>query len=153
MPLEVLIQPIAEVVKGSLEDYDDSLKACVEASKMWMQAERRCKLGLPPEDPAAANLLNPLLRRKSLLTVLRQNASRLLMEDIYRNPSPLQFDGPCVDAKVVSVCAEDQFYMGCIKHLQEFLDKVYDPFTPLSTLIVSCLCGHGSTSLVGDFGV
>ncbi|XP_021716541.1 aldehyde dehydrogenase family 7 member B4 [Chenopodium quinoa] len=30
-------QPIAEVVEGSLEDYEEGLKACAEASKMWMQ--------------------------------------------------------------------------------------------------------------------
>lgn len=33
----MLIQPIAEVVEGSLEDYEEGLKACAEASKMWMQ--------------------------------------------------------------------------------------------------------------------
>uniref|UniRef100_A0A7C9DAL6 aldehyde dehydrogenase (NAD(+)) n=1 Tax=Opuntia streptacantha TaxID=393608 RepID=A0A7C9DAL6_OPUST len=30
-------QPIAEVVEGSLEDYEEGMKACAEASKMWMQ--------------------------------------------------------------------------------------------------------------------
>lgn len=32
-----LVQPIAEVVEGSLEDYEEGLKACEEASKIWMQ--------------------------------------------------------------------------------------------------------------------
>lgn len=30
-------QPIAEVVEGSLEDYEEGMKACAEASKMWKQ--------------------------------------------------------------------------------------------------------------------
>lgn len=46
------------------------------------------------------------------------------MDYIYRNPGPLQFDGPGADAKVVTLCVEDQDYMGRIKKLQEYLDKV-----------------------------
>ncbi|KAL9252890.1 Pyrophosphate--fructose 6-phosphate 1-phosphotransferase subunit alpha-like protein [Drosera capensis] len=56
--------------------------------------------------------------------LLRQSAARFLMDDIYRNPGPLQFDGPGADAKAVSLCVEDQDYMGRIKQLQEYLDKV-----------------------------
>lgn len=56
--------------------------------------------------------------------LLRQNGTRFLMEDIYRNPGPLQFDGPGSDAKAVSLCVEDQDYMGRIKRLQEYLDEV-----------------------------
>ena len=56
--------------------------------------------------------------------LLRQNGSRFLMEDIYRNPGPLQFEGPGSDAKPVSLCVEDQDYMGRIKKLQEYLAKV-----------------------------
>lgn len=46
------------------------------------------------------------------------------MEDMYRNPGPLQYDGPGGDAKAVSLCVEDQDYMGRIKKLQEYLDQV-----------------------------
>lgn len=46
------------------------------------------------------------------------------MDDVYRNPGPLQFDGPGADAKAVTLCVEDQDYMGRIKELQEYLDKV-----------------------------
>ena len=46
------------------------------------------------------------------------------MDDVYRNPGPLQFDGPGADAKSVTLCVEDQDYMGRIKRLQEYLDKV-----------------------------
>lgn len=56
--------------------------------------------------------------------LLRQNADKFLMEDLYRNPGPLQYDGPGADAKAVSLCVEDQDYMGRIKKLQEYLDQV-----------------------------
>lgn len=46
------------------------------------------------------------------------------MEDIYRNPGPLQFDGPGADARPIILSVEDQDYMGRIKKLQEYLDKV-----------------------------
>jgi len=46
------------------------------------------------------------------------------LEDIYRNPGPLQFEGPGADSKPISLCVEDQDYMGRIKKLQEYLEKV-----------------------------
>lgn len=60
----------------------------------------------------------------SISRLLRQNAANFLMDDIYRNPGPLQFEGPGSDAKTVTLCVEDQDYMGRIKELQEYLDKV-----------------------------
>lgn len=56
--------------------------------------------------------------------LLSQNATKFLLDDVYRNPGPLQFDGPGADAKAVTLCVEDQDYMGRIKKLQEYLDKV-----------------------------
>ena len=69
------------------------------------------------------------------------------MDDVYRNPGPLQFDGPGADAKPVTLCVEDQDYMGRIKKLQEYLDKVrktlhvlYSPIPfPLSAFFYSPL--------------
>jgi pyrophosphate--fructose-6-phosphate 1-phosphotransferase len=46
------------------------------------------------------------------------------LEDVYRNPGPLQFEGPGADSKPISLCVEDQDYMGRIKKLQEYLEKV-----------------------------
>mgnify|MGYP003703074195 CR=1 FL=1 len=46
------------------------------------------------------------------------------MEDIYRNPGPLQFEGPGGETKPISLCVEDRDYMGRIKQLQEYLEKV-----------------------------
>ncbi|RQO96541.1 hypothetical protein POPTR_010G106950v4 [Populus trichocarpa] len=45
------------------------------------------------------------------------------MEDLYRNLGPLQWDGPGADSKALTLCVEDQDYMGPIKKRQEYLDK------------------------------
>ncbi|KAJ8512717.1 hypothetical protein OPV22_003151 [Ensete ventricosum] len=56
--------------------------------------------------------------------LLRQKAPSFLMDDLYRNPGPLQFEGPGADAKTYTLAVEDQDYMGRMKKLQEYLDKV-----------------------------
>lgn len=56
--------------------------------------------------------------------LLRQNAASFLLDDIYRNPGPLQFEGPGADAKALTLSVEDQDYMGRIKKLQEYLEQV-----------------------------
>ncbi|MFS7920520.1 hypothetical protein Hanom_Chr03g00225831 [Helianthus anomalus] len=33
--------------------------------------------------------------------LLRQNATRFLLDDVYKNPGPFQFDGPDADSKAV----------------------------------------------------
>lgn len=67
---------------------------------------------------------------------MSQNASKFLLDDVYRNPGPLQFDGPGADAKAVTLCVEDQDYMGRIKKLQEYLDKVM--IVPLGIYLLLC---------------
>ncbi|GKB28662.1 hypothetical protein Tco_0868063, partial [Tanacetum coccineum] len=56
--------------------------------------------------------------------LLRENARQLFLDDIYRNPVPLQFDGPEADSRVLSLYVEDLDYMGRIKKLNEYLEKV-----------------------------
>ncbi|KAL2506055.1 Pyrophosphate--fructose 6-phosphate 1-phosphotransferase subunit alpha 1 [Abeliophyllum distichum] len=75
-------------------------------------------LGKPALHPAIVDL-----KGKSY-ELLRQNATKFLIDDVYRNPGPLQFEGPGADSKAVTLCVEDQDYMGRIKKLQEHLDKV-----------------------------
>ncbi|GJS97394.1 transposase, Tc1-like protein [Tanacetum coccineum] len=62
--------------------------------------------------------------RGKVCELLRQNATRFLMDDVYRNLDPLQFEGPGVDSKAVSLYVEDLDYMGHIKELNNYLDKV-----------------------------
>jgi pyrophosphate--fructose-6-phosphate 1-phosphotransferase len=75
-------------------------------------------VGKPMLHPAVVDL------KGKAYEMLRQNATKFLIEDIYRNPGPLQFDGPGADARPLTLCVEDQDYMGRIKRLQEHLDKV-----------------------------
>ncbi|KAE8719460.1 Pyrophosphate--fructose 6-phosphate 1-phosphotransferase subunit alpha [Hibiscus syriacus] len=86
--------------------------------KRWSQNTNSLAIGKPAIHPATVDL------KGKAYELLRQNATRFLLDDIYRNPGPLQFDGPGADAKVVTLCVEDQDYMGRIKKLQEYLDKV-----------------------------
>lgn len=37
--VKLWMQPIAQVVEASLEDYEQGLKACEEAAKVWMQVK------------------------------------------------------------------------------------------------------------------
>lgn len=86
--------------------------------KRYSQGPGALSIGKPAIHPATVDL------KGKAYELLRQNATRFLIEDIYRNPGPLQFEGPGSDAKAVSLCVEDQDYMGRIKQLQEYLDKV-----------------------------
>ncbi|KAK6939168.1 Phosphofructokinase domain [Dillenia turbinata] len=56
--------------------------------------------------------------------LLTRNATKFLLDDIYRNPGALQFDGPGADAKPITLSVEDKDYMGRIQELQQYLEKV-----------------------------
>ncbi|KAL9244099.1 hypothetical protein vseg_017908 [Gypsophila vaccaria] len=86
--------------------------------KRYSRGAGTLSIGKPTIHPAIVDL------NGKAYELLRQNATRFLLEDIYRNPGPLQFDGPGADAKAVSLCVEDQDYMGRIKQLKEYLDQV-----------------------------
>ncbi|XP_030446937.1 pyrophosphate--fructose 6-phosphate 1-phosphotransferase subunit alpha [Syzygium oleosum] len=86
--------------------------------KRWAQNPNSSFIGKPAIHPANVDL------KGKAYELLQQNAVRFLLDDLYRNPGPLQYDGPGADAKPVTLCVEDQDYMGRIKKLQEYLDKV-----------------------------
>ncbi|XP_010932134.2 pyrophosphate--fructose 6-phosphate 1-phosphotransferase subunit alpha [Elaeis guineensis] len=86
--------------------------------KRWSHGPAASLIGKPAMHPATVDL------KGKAYELLRQNASSFLMDDVYSNPGPLQFDGPGADAKAITLCVEDQDYMGQIKLLQEHLDKV-----------------------------
>ncbi|KAG6776723.1 hypothetical protein POTOM_020251 [Populus tomentosa] len=93
--------------------------------KRWAQSPGASSIGKPAIHPATVDL------KGKAYELLRQNAGRFWMDDLYRNPGPLQFDGPGADSKAVTLCVEDQDYMGGIKKLQEYLDKVKAGFAML----------------------
>ncbi|KAF8377966.1 hypothetical protein HHK36_031355 [Tetracentron sinense] len=91
--------------------------------KQWSRGPR-VSIGKPAVHPATVDL------KGKAYELLRQNAMKFLLEDVYRNPGPLQFDGPGADSKTVTLSVEDQDYMGRIKKLQEYLDKVRNIVKP-----------------------
>ncbi|KAK3155083.1 hypothetical protein QOZ80_2BG0198630 [Eleusine coracana subsp. coracana] len=86
--------------------------------KRWSRGPAAAQIGKPAVHMASVDL------KGKAYELLRQNSSSFLLEDIYRNPGPLQFEGPGADSKPISLCVEDQDYMGRIKKLQEYLEKV-----------------------------
>ncbi|KAG9456610.1 hypothetical protein H6P81_001118 [Aristolochia fimbriata] len=92
--------------------------------KRWSRGPKATSIGKPAVHPAAVDL------KGKAYELLRQNATKLLMDDVYKNPGPLQFDGPGADIKAVTLAVEDQDYMGRIKKLQEYLDKVRSMVKP-----------------------
>ncbi|KAK7308528.1 hypothetical protein VNO77_42139 [Canavalia gladiata] len=92
--------------------------AAMMTVKRWSPNPGATSIGKPAIHPATVDL------RGKAYEMLRQNAANFLMDDIYRNPGPLQFDGPGADAKPITLSVEDQDYMGRIKKLQEYLEQV-----------------------------
>ncbi|KAM0941547.1 putative diphosphate--fructose-6-phosphate 1-phosphotransferase [Dioscorea sansibarensis] len=86
--------------------------------KRWSRGPSATAIGKPAVHPASIDL------KGKAYELLRHNATKFLLDDIYRNPGPLQFEGPGADAKSFTLTAEDQDYMGRIKLLQEYLEKV-----------------------------
>ncbi|OEL34887.1 Pyrophosphate--fructose 6-phosphate 1-phosphotransferase subunit alpha [Dichanthelium oligosanthes] len=86
--------------------------------KRWSRGPSATQIGKPAVHMASVDL------KGKAYELLRQSSSSFMLEDIYRNPGPLQFEGPGADSKPISLCVEDQDYMGRIKKLQEYLEKV-----------------------------
>ncbi|WOL19238.1 pyrophosphate--fructose 6-phosphate 1-phosphotransferase subunit alpha-like [Canna indica] len=86
--------------------------------KLYSRGPGAIPIGKPAIHPATVDL------KGKIYELLRQKTSSFLMDDLYRNPGPLQFEGPGADAKTYTLSVEDQDYMGRIKKLQEYLDKV-----------------------------
>ncbi|KAL8218358.1 hypothetical protein R6Q57_021731 [Mikania cordata] len=88
------------------------------AVKDYGRASGSMTIGKPVVHSATVDL------RGKVYEVLRENATKFLMEDVYRNPGPLQFDGPGADSRTVSLHIQDLDYMGRIKELNTYLEKV-----------------------------
>ncbi|CAM0912080.1 unnamed protein product [Alopecurus aequalis] len=84
----------------------------------WSRGPAASQIGKPAVHMASVDL------KGKAYELLKQNSSSFLMDDIYKNPGPLQFHGAGAEAKPISLCVEDRDYMGRIKQLQEYLEKV-----------------------------
>ncbi|KAK1306162.1 Pyrophosphate--fructose 6-phosphate 1-phosphotransferase subunit alpha [Acorus calamus] len=78
--------------------------------------------------------------------LLLRNAEKLLMDDLYRNPGPIQYEGSGADSKTTTLCVEDQDYMGRVKDLQSYLDKVKTIVKPgcSQEVLKAALCSMSS---------
>ncbi|XP_019420567.1 PREDICTED: pyrophosphate--fructose 6-phosphate 1-phosphotransferase subunit alpha-like isoform X2 [Lupinus angustifolius] len=101
-------------------------------------------IGKPAIHPATVDL------RGKAYELLRQNAVSLLLDDIYKNPGPLQFEGPGADAKAITLSVEDQDYIGRIKKLEEYIEQVRSIVKPGSPqeVLKAALSAIGSVSEV-----
>ncbi|CAN4105131.1 unnamed protein product [Withania somnifera] len=105
--------------RGSLPSkFDCDYAYAMMTVKRYGRGSGKASIGKPAVNPATVDL------KGKAYELLSQNASKFLLDDVYRNPGPLQFDGPGADSKAVTLCVEDQDYIGRIKKLQEYLDKV-----------------------------
>ncbi|XP_073003347.1 pyrophosphate--fructose 6-phosphate 1-phosphotransferase subunit alpha-like [Typha latifolia] len=86
--------------------------------KRYSRGPGAIPIGKPAIHPATVDL------KGKAYELLREKAPSFLMDDLYRNPGPLQFDGSGADDKTFTLSVEDQDYMGRIQKLQEYLDKV-----------------------------
>jgi hypothetical protein len=57
--------------------------------------------------------------------LLREKASSFLLDDFYRTPGGIQYEGPGSDAKPITLTIENQDYMGDIEILKDYLSKVH----------------------------
>ncbi|KAI3956788.1 hypothetical protein MKW92_003932 [Papaver armeniacum] len=110
--------------------------------KRWARGPGTSNIGKPAVHPATVDL------NGKAYGLLRENASAFLLDDMYRNPGPLQYDGPGADSKTMTLCVEDQDYMGRIKKLQEYLDKVRNMVKPgcSQDVLKAALCSMSSVT-------
>jgi diphosphate-dependent phosphofructokinase len=64
--------------------------------------------------------------------LLRDKASSFLLDDFYRTPGGIQYEGPGSDAKPITLTIENQDYMGDIEILKDYLSKVQSLNTSFS---------------------
>jgi len=67
---------------------------------------------------------SPIDLKAESYAVLREKASSFLLDDFYRTPGGIQFEGPGAGTKPITVTIEEQDYLGDIEILQAYLDKV-----------------------------
>ncbi|XP_021309756.1 pyrophosphate--fructose 6-phosphate 1-phosphotransferase subunit alpha isoform X2 [Sorghum bicolor] len=67
---------------------------------------------------------SPIDLKAESYAVLREKASSFLLDDFYRTPGGIQFEGPGAGTKPITLTIEEQDYLGDIEILQAYLDKV-----------------------------
>lgn len=92
--------------------------------KRWLRGPGIAPLGKPAVNFAKVDL------KGAPFNILVQNAADWKVNDAYRNPGPLQFEGPSADSRTITLMVEDHDYMDGITKLHSYLDQVREMVKP-----------------------
>jgi len=108
--------------------------------KRWLRGPGVSQIGKPAVHRAKVDL------KGKPYELLTQNASAWLMEDLYRNPGPIQFSGPGANLMTMTLAVEDNDYIGKMQELCAYLDKVKEIVKPgcAGELLKAALCSMAS---------
>ncbi|CAN6217226.1 unnamed protein product [Urochloa humidicola] len=124
----------AQIVANGLNGYMATVTNLKDSTNKWrcaavpltaMMSVRRHLRG-PGAVPIGRPVIHPSpidLKAESY-AVLREKASSFLLDDFYRTPGGIQFEGPGANTKPITLTIEDQDYLGDIEILQDYLNKV-----------------------------
>ncbi|KAF8712101.1 hypothetical protein HU200_028942 [Digitaria exilis] len=129
-----------QIIATGLNGYMATVTNLKDATNKWrcaavpitaMMSVRRHLRG-PGAVPIGRPVIHPSpidLKAESY-AVLREKASSFLLDDFYRTPGGIQFEGPGTDTKPITLTIEGQDYLGDIEILQDYLDKVRNILKP-----------------------
>nr|CAB3482743.1 unnamed protein product [Digitaria exilis] len=109
---------------ANLKDPVDKWRCAAAPLTAMMSVKRHLRgpgaipIGRPSIHPSPIDL------KGKAYELLREKASSFLLDDFYRTPGGIQFEGPGSDAKPITLTIENQDYMGDIELLKECLSKV-----------------------------
>ncbi|GJN16551.1 hypothetical protein PR202_gb03570 [Eleusine coracana subsp. coracana] len=109
---------------ANLKDSVDQWRCAAATLTAMMSVKRHLRgpgaipIGKPAIHPSPIDL------KGKAYELLREKASSFLLDDFYRTPGGIQFEGPGSDAKPITLTIENQDYMGDIEILKDYLSKV-----------------------------
>jgi pyrophosphate--fructose-6-phosphate 1-phosphotransferase len=126
----ICVQIVAKGLNGymaTVTNLKDSINKwrCAAVPLTAMMSVRRHLRG-PGAVPIGRPVIHPSpidLKAESY-GVLREKASSFLLDDFYRTPGGIQFEGSGADTKPITLTIEGQDYLGDIEILQDYLEKV-----------------------------
>ncbi|CAN6173892.1 unnamed protein product [Urochloa humidicola] len=124
----------AQIVANGLNGYMATVTNLKDSTNKWrcaavpltaMMSVRRHLRG-PGAVPIGRPVIHPspIDMKAEAYAVLREKASSFLLDDFYRTPGGIQFEGPGANTKPITLTIEDQDYLGDIEILQDYLDKM-----------------------------
>ncbi|RLM86538.1 pyrophosphate--fructose 6-phosphate 1-phosphotransferase subunit alpha-like [Panicum miliaceum] len=105
--------------RGSLpSNFDCNYAYAMMSVRRHLRGPGAVPIGRPAIHPSPIDL------KAESYGVLREKASSFLLDDFYRTPGGIQFEGPGADTKPITLTIEGQDYLGDIEILQDYLEKV-----------------------------